>query len=293
MKTIENTIGNNHFTKEEEVILRKNRNYDSFVDLCNKKVSTLSEFYGIDENSMKKYILKNPRIVRLNNDLVMKNMKDAYGFEDEDKIKKNMLKLPSLAGLDHNRVIKDLINIYGESNEERIKRALRLNIGIAGVNHERSLKDIKNVYKKSNEDKIIDTIFRQPSFIGMNHYRVLRDKIKIGKLFNINKKEIEELILSKPEMSGCSFTRDLAILDIVRELNKNNLYITKKQVINNFGKSPYIPNTKKLRISKARKFKRKDLSPRDNEEVNIIMPPMYEVLKKTATLNNQYIRKKF
>ncbi|NQZ85213.1 MAG: hypothetical protein HRU03_05845 [Nanoarchaeales archaeon] len=140
-------------------------------------------------------------------------------------------------------------------------------------------KCIQTIYKSANIynttiDKTKKAVLSFPQFTGLNHQRVLRQKTRLSKLIDINKAETITHILNKPGIAGCSYKRDLAIFDIVRTLEDEGLEVTQKQVLNNFTKSPYVPNTKKLRITKAKRLNQL-------EE----MPPMYHALKKTSQIN--------
>ena len=228
------------FTPQEISELREYRNSDTFIEKVMRVIVSSAKVYSTTPKSTKKAILTFPQFAGYNHMRVLKDALDVYDIENEEKIKKTILSFPKFVSLNHTRVLKDALDVYGIENEEKIKKA----------------------------------ILSYPQFSGYNHTRLLKEKIKIAKLLNLSPNKVSEFILDNTSVSIASYTRQLAILDIVRELRYEGLEVTQKQIFNNFRLGAYVPNTNKLRISKAR---------RNNELYE--MPPLYEVLKKIALKN--------
>jgi hypothetical protein len=85
---------------------------------------------------------------------------------------------------------------------------------------------------------------------------VLRQLSRIGRIAGLNKNEVIERILENPVLAGYSAKRYLAAIDIGRELRKEGISDNVRITCIWFSypsKSPYVPDTKRLRIAQAAK----------------------------------------
>jgi len=105
-----------------------------------------------------------------------------------------------------------------------------------------------------NEDKIKEAILQIPRFAGLDHERVVRQKSKLGRLVGMNEQEVIDKILDRPTLAGYSVRRYIAGLDIANKLIEEGFEPDEKMLEAFFryiSISPYVPKTKRLRISKA------------------------------------------
>ena len=138
---------------------------------------------------------------------------------------------------------------------------------------------MSDAYKIEDKEIFKNIILKSPQFAGINHYRVLKQKSKLGKLIGLDYKKVKEILLSNSNIAWCSYHRDLAIFDILNELHKEGFEVTERQVLSNFTLSPYVPNTTKLRIGRARKLNKL-----------IEMPPMYIKLRRLGLRNQKLFK---
>jgi len=116
------------------------------------------------------------------------------------------------------------------------------------------------IYGKENEPQIKKSILSFPQFASLDHSRVLRQKLRLARVIGFPESEVISIILQKPVESGCSFARDLAAIDVFRQLAKEKDLSTQdtsdfvKIWLKSHAQSPYVPGTKKLRMSQAKKL---------------------------------------
>lgn len=229
------SIRNFKFSEREESVLRRYSNSDIFLEKAKQVVIYSTTLYSTTTTKMKEIILKTPIFVRYNHHKIMGKMVQVYGINHKQKLKRIILNHPPFIGYDHERVLQETTQVYGTK------------------------------YR----DLIITAIMIHPSFAGLNHERVLEQKLKLGKLLGITRKETILKMLKQPVTAGCSYHRDFAILDILKHLESEHITVTPNQVWNNYTKSPYVPNTNKLKMSTAKRL-----------GILTEMPPLYETLKR-------------
>ena len=111
----------------------------------------------------------------------LKKVAELYST-NEKKVLEIVLSFPQFAGYDHSRVLRDLQNVYGEANLGRLKMA----------------------------------VLSFPPFAGLDHSRVLNQALKVGKLINLSREEIIEVILDKPVLASYSLKRNVAVIQAYR-----------------------------------------------------------------------------
>ena len=155
-------------------------------------------------------------------------------------------------------LFENIARAYSCSQAEVIKAILAFP-PFAGLNHERVVREGTEVYH--DEKAVKKAILAHPQFAGLNHERVVRQKGKVGRIIGINQGEILRKILEKPVLAGYSAKRYLAAIDIGRELHGKGY--AAKDIISAFfcypAKSPYVPETKKLRISHVENYEKPPL----------------------------------
>ena len=117
------------------------------------------------------------------------------------------------------------------------------------------IKTIANTYL-TTETVIRKAVLSFPPFASYDHQRVLRQLSRIGRIAGLNKNEVIERILENPVLAGYSAKRYLAAIDIGRELRKEGISDNVRITCIWFSypsKSPYVPDTKRLRIAQAAK----------------------------------------
>ncbi len=150
--------------------------------------------------------------------------------------------------------IKAIANTY-LTTEAVIRKAVLSNPQFAGYDHQRVLQGIKDAYNCTAEDAS-KAVLSFPQFAGYDHQRVLRQLSRIGRIAGLNKNEVIERILENPVLAGYSAKRYLAAIDIGRELRKEGISDNVRITCIWFSypsKSPYVPDTKRLRIAQAAK----------------------------------------
>ena len=197
--------------------------------MCAMSLETILESFGLSEKEST-LLTENPyfhhkRKTREEFESLFERIARTYACSQAE-IVKAILTFPPFAGYDHERVVREGTSVYG--NETAVKKA-------------------------------IPTF---PPFAGLNHERVVRQKGKVGRIIGISQGEILRKILEKPVLAGYSAKRYLAAIDIGRELHGKGY--AAKDIISAFfcypGKSPYVPETKKLRISHVENYKKPPLA---------------------------------
>jgi hypothetical protein len=170
---------------------------------------------------------------------VFQKIADVYDCEIEF-VKKAVMKWPQFAGYDHERVVREATAVYGD--EEGVKRA----------------------------------VMKFPPFAYLDHERVLRQKTVVFEAVGLSKEKIIEIILNRPSLASYSAVRDIAGLDVGKELKGEGFQPDDKMLsayLSFIGKSPYVPGTKRLRIGKARR----------NSSVVYREPPLLKAMRKRLT----------
>ncbi|MEK6843054.1 MAG: hypothetical protein AABY04_01065 [Candidatus Micrarchaeota archaeon] len=181
----------------------------------------------------------------------IKSISSTYGATDV-VIRKAIASYPPFVGLDHSRVIRDATEIYG--NELAVKKAILSHPKFSGLDHSRVIRNAVAIY--GNEPAVKKAILSKPPFAGSNHIKALRKLVRIGKIVGIQKKEVIALVLKNPVLIGASTRRYVASLDVARELEKQGYERNEnmlKRALSSFIASPYVPNTNRIRISRAKK----------------------------------------
>lgn len=164
---------------------------------------------------------------------------------------KAVLGFPPFANLDHQRVISGILGVY-KCTKEAAADVVFLHPRFAGLNHQRVMKAIRETYT-CTEEQASKAVLAFPQFAGYDHKRVIRQLGRISRMINIQENELKELILQTPVFGSYSAKRYLATIDVVRHLDTKVL--TNKMLFrawkSNSTKSPYVPDTQRLRITEA------------------------------------------
>ncbi len=279
------------FTPEEVERLFNNphaRERTNFVALAEKRIPLIAQIYGVSSEEVKKVISKWPQFADYDHKRVVREAVEVYGIENESKVKKSTLSFPPFAGLDHERVIREAVEVYGIENESKVKkstlsfpqfadydhkRVVREAVEVygieneskvkkstlsfppfAGLDHERVVREAVEVYGIENESKVKKASLSFPQFAGYDHERVVRQMSRLGKIVGLEMEKVIEKILKTPALAGYSVKRYLAGLGVCRKLQnegfENNDYML-RAYFNNLGKSPYVPNSDRKRISQV------------------------------------------
>ncbi|MBT96772.1 MAG: hypothetical protein QF567_00505 [Candidatus Pacearchaeota archaeon] len=153
-------------------------------------------------------------------------------------------KFPRFTSLNHTRVINEATKVYGEENE--VREAILKHPRFASLNHTRVINEATKVYGEKNETKIKEAILKHPSFASYDHTRVVRQKTRIGRLIGLSNDETIDILLDYPVQAGYSYKRDLARIDVARELSNQGVIIdnqARNWFIKNYISSPYTPGT--------------------------------------------------
>jgi hypothetical protein len=225
--------------------------------------------YG-DEEGVKKAVMKHPPFAGLDHERVVREATAVYG--DEGGVKKTVMDFPQFAGYDHERVVREATAVYGD--EEAVKKAVMKFPVFAGLDHERVVAEAAKVYGDREAAK--KAVMKWPQFAGYDHDRVLRQKTVVFGAVGLSKEKIIEIILNRPSLAGYSAVRDIAGLDVGKELKKEGFEPDEEMLKAYFsyvGKSPYVPGTRRLRIGKARR----------NSSVVYREPPLLKAMRKRLT----------
>ena len=116
---------------------------------------------------------------------------------------------------------------------------------------------ISRTYFCTFED-VKKAILTHPPFAGLDHERVVRQKTKLGRIAKLSNEESINCLLDTPVLAGYSAKRYLAAFDIGRQLKKEG-FSQDGNMLNAFFsyfiKSPYVPDSKRKRISQVVNYK--------------------------------------
>jgi len=140
----------------------------------------------------------------------------------------------------------------------------------ANYDHQRVLKGVKEVYGWTDE-QASKAILAFPQFAGYDHQRVLRQLDRLGRVLDFGADKIKSEILGTPRFASFSAKRYLAAIDVGRYLDTDGLSNDAMfQAWKSYAsKSPYVPGTKRLSITKALR--------QNNYETE---PPLMELMRK-------------
>jgi len=227
---------------------RKTR--QELTDLFNK----ISGVYDCTFEDVKKAVLNFPPFAGLDHERVVRKGIEVYGAGNEDKVKRAILIHSPFAGYDHERVVRKGIEVYGAGNEDKVKRAILIHSPFAGYDHERVVRKGIEVYGAGNEDKVKRAVLSFSPFAGYDHERVVRQKTRLGRMAGLSDEETVDYLLDLPVLAGYSAKRYLAAFDIGRQLEKEGFPQDERMLkafFSYFGKSPYIPDSNRKRISQV------------------------------------------
>ena len=112
---------------------------------------------------------------------------------------------------------------------------------------------ISGVYGWSFDD-VRSAVLSFPPFAGLDHERVVRQKTRLGRMAGLSDDEAIDYLLDLPVLAGYSAKRYLAAFDIGRQLEKEGFPQDERMLkafFSYFGKSPYIPDSNRKRISQV------------------------------------------
>ncbi len=212
-------------------------------------------------------MLKHPRFAGLDHSRVVREAVQEYGETNTERIKEAVLKHLRFAGLDHSRVVREAVQEYGEANTERIKEAVLKFPQFADLDHSRVVREAVQEYGEANTERIKEAVLKFPPFAGLDHSRVLRQNYRLGRLVGLSSEKVLDKILDNPVFASYSAKRYLAALDICRSLAAEGCHYEEMLQIyfSNISKSPYVPGTKRKRISQVADYAE---------------PPLMQVMRK-------------
>ena len=147
-------------------------------------------------------------------------------------------------------LILKIAKVY-DTDAERVKKAILAHPQFAGLDHERVVRQATETYH--DEDKVKKAILHFPQFAGLDHERVVRQKSRIGRWIGLEREEVLELILKRPVLASYAARRDLAVIDLGRQLVEEGYVFDAKEMlgfyVKHFMKSPYVPESKRRRVS--------------------------------------------
>jgi len=112
---------------------------------------------------------------------------------------------------------------------------------------------ISEVYGWTFEE-VKKAILSFPQFAGYDHERVVRQKTRLGRMAGLSDEETINYLLDVPVLTDCSAKRYLAAFDIGRQLGREGFPQDERMLKAFFSystKSPYVPDTKRKRISQS------------------------------------------
>ncbi len=252
---------------DEKAVKKVVMKHPPFVGLNHERVvREASAVYG-DEKAVKKVVMKHPAFAGRNHEKVVAQATAVYG--DEEAVKRAVIKHPFFANYNHEKVVAQATAVYG--NEEAVKRVVMKFPQFAGYDHERVVRQATAVY--GDEEAVKRAVMKFPQFASYDHERVLRQKTVVFGAVGLSKEKIIEIILNRPSLASYSAVRDIAGLDVGKELKKEGFEPDEEMLKAYFsyvGKSPYVPGTRRLRIGKARR----------NSSVVYKEPPLLKAMRK-------------
>ena len=106
----------------------------------------------------------------------------------------------------------------------------------------------------NDEARVKEVILKFPQFAGYDHSRVVRQKSRLGRIVGLSSEDVIDKILDTPILASYSAKRYIAALDIGQRLAQEGF---EQDMLDAFfrycSKSPYVPGTRRQRISKAQK----------------------------------------
>ncbi|MBI5072933.1 hypothetical protein HZA99_03880, partial [Candidatus Woesearchaeota archaeon] len=126
----------------------------------------------------------------------------------------------------------------------------------ANLDHARVVREATAVYE--NEAGVKAAVLKHPQFAGLDHARVVRERVRLGAYVGLSRKESIDLLLKNPVFAGYSAKRYLAGMDIARTLHTEGFLLDEimhNAYFSNISKSPYVPGSKKQRVSHVQDYK--------------------------------------
>ena len=168
---------------------------------------------------------------------------------------------------------KGVAQVYSIPLEKAIKLTVQNPAFIECMSdpHEALVK-LLEIYGRGRKGEVINAITTQSSFVGYDHRRVLEEKSSLITFLEIED-DIRDVILRYPSLAGCSLNRDLAVIDVVKELKSNGYIIEDGYAVldKNGNSSPYVRGYTRKGISQVREM---------GDKVTI-MPKMYRNLAQS------------
>ena len=180
---------------------------------------------------------------------LFRGIAEVYGC-DEAEMREAVLKHPPFANLDHERVVREATTVYGDA--DAVKKIIMKWSPFASYDHARVVQEATAVY--GDADAVKKAVLKFPPFAGLDHERVVRERARLGRITGMKKEEVIKTILANPVLAGYSAKRYVAGLDIGRKLRDEGFTPDKEMLrifFRHVSKSPYVPGTKRKRISQA------------------------------------------
>ncbi|MGI0100957.1 MAG: hypothetical protein ACREBH_04560 [Candidatus Micrarchaeaceae archaeon] len=236
----------------EEHVVKTVLAFPQFAGLDHQRaIVGIEEAYGCTKGQAVKAVLAYPQFAGRDHQRAIRDVEEAYGCTKEQAVKAILVQ-PTFAGLDHQRVIIGIEKAYGFTKGQAVK-AILAQPQFAGRDHQRAIIGIEEAYG-CTKGQASKAVLAFPSFACLDHQRVARQLLRIGRMAGLSAGEVKDGILKNPVSAGYSAKRYLAAVDIARHLNAegigNNeemLHVWKIYI----ARSPYVPETNRLRITQA------------------------------------------
>ena len=225
-----------------------------FTGLDHQRVlQGIKDAYNCTAGQASKAVFSHPPFAGYDHQRVLQGIRDTYKCTAE-QASKAVFSHSTFANLNHKRVLQGIKDAY-KCTEEQASKAVLSFPPFANLNHKRVLQGIKDAYNCTAE-QASKAVLSNPPFTSLDHQRVLRQLSRIGRIVGLERSEVIERILKNPVLASYSAKRYLAAVDIGRELRKECIY-DKSNIARAWfsypSKSPYVPDTKRLRIAQAAK----------------------------------------
>lgn len=249
----EKVAGTAKVYKTPEATIRKAMAaYPAFITMNHSRViGDISKAYGCSATQARLLVLTDPVFSGRDHRKGLIEVAEAYNCT-KAKAVRAIMAYPALLGHDHQKVLNDMMIAYGHTRESAAKAAISYP-QMVGVNPFKAVDNIMGIYGWTRQ-QAQQAVRAHSRFVSYDHAKKLRRLAMIGRIIGIDEDRLREELLKKPELVGHSIKRHLAVIDVFLWTDEARGVPNEELLqwwLKNYIKSPYVPDTERLRITQA------------------------------------------